>query len=87
MEIKASITKPEIAVAAEFYGAVNRFEFCGQPADTVVLVTFAGALDIDSREYVGVYRFRPKAKGDVMAPRVDFSNELPGLRPATQEAE
>ncbi len=86
MEINATITKQDIAIAAEFYGAVNRFEFCGQPADTVALVTFAGAMDIDTREYVGLYRFRPKNKADVLAPRADFNN-LPGLIPATEEAE
>lgn len=76
IKVPAAITKAQIPMAAALYGGSNHVAVTlggtSFEAGTVMLVTFAGALQVDDGLYHGVYRFALVAPSDEL-PRVDFT--------------
>lgn len=53
MEIAATITKADLAQLSRSYGGRNTKEFRGHEPGTLIFVTFAGRIDLQSKNYVG----------------------------------
>lgn len=79
MRIDAAITKAEIELAVSAYDTANAVRIFDKQPGAVVLVTFAGALNLNTGLYEGAYLFRDAKPADANLPRVDFLDALPGI--------
>ena len=78
MKLTASITKDQLRIISPHYGSMNAATFRGYKQDTLTLVTFRGAINLETRLYDGVYVFAETKRTDKAQPVIDF-NELPGI--------
>lgn len=75
--VPAAIQKSDIEKCAASYGALNAKPYRSAAPNSLVYVTFAGALDTSTGLYTGAHLFRAAVAGDADAPGFDF-NKLPG---------